>query len=222
MKNHSFNQSVAGALLLTALLWLPGCATSGYRNGEQTSATLQSLASRIEIASRQMDIAVTELNNLVHNPQSDLRPQFERYAAAVNKLDSLSRSVHKADANLQTRGKIHFDGWDQELTTIQNEAIRAQAQTRRLETLSRFNNIRNSCLTVLTGYAPVQSDLRDMQRFLYSDLTTGGLAAIRDTATRVTEQATPVREGVRKLVDEMRSLGNALSPQNAASPSPGK
>lgn len=214
MKNHRLNQFAAPMLLLGLLLAISGCTTAGYRTNESTAKTLGSLANRIELAGAQMDIAVTELNNLVNNPQPDLRPQFDRFSAAVKKLDSLSSSVQKADADLQTRGKVHFDSWDKELTTIQNEVIRSNAQARKLEVLGRFNNLRNNCLTVLTGYSPVQSDLRDTQRFLNSDLTLGGLAAIKDTASRVTQQATPVRESVSKLVAEMKSVAVAVSPQN--------
>lgn len=214
MKNHRLEKSAASLLLLGLLLAFAGCATSGYRTNERTAKTLDSLANRIELAGAQMDIAVTELNNLVNNPQPDLRPQFNRFSAAVNKLESLASSVQKADTDLQARGKTHFESWDKEVTTIQNEVIRSNAQARKLEVLGRFNNLRNNCLTVLTGYSPVQSDLRDTQRFLNSDLTLGGLAAIKDTASRVTQQATPVRDSVSKLVAEMKSVAVAVSPHN--------
>jgi hypothetical protein len=220
MKTHYLNKIGLGALLVSVMMCFVGCATSGYRTSERTASTLQSLASRIELAGTQMDIAVTELNNLINNPQPDLRPQFDRFSAAVKKLDSLSSSMRKADADLQTRGKVHFDAWDKELTTIQNEAIRTQAQARRLEVLTQFNDVRNKCLNVQTAYAPVHSDLQDTQRFLNSDLTTAGLTAIRNTASRVTEQATPVRESVRQLVEEMRAIGIAVSPQNGMNPPP--
>lgn len=218
MKNHRFNQFAAHLILLSVLLAFAGCATSGYKTNEKTASTLEALAGRIELAGAQMDIAVTELNNLVNNPQADLRPQFNRFSAAVNKLNSLSSSVQKAETDLQSRSKTHFDSWDKELTTIQNEVIRSNAQARKSEVLNRFNDLRNNCATVLTGYSPVQSDLRDMQRFLNSDLTLGGLAAIKDTASRVTQQATPVRESVSKLVAEMKSVATAVLPQNGVAP----
>jgi len=204
------------------LVGLAGCATSGYRTSEQTAATLQGLAAKIEGAGTQMDIAVTELNNLVNSPQPDLRPQFDRFSAAVGKLSALSNSVHKADNNLQTRGKVHFDNWEKELATIQNEVIRSSGQARKLELQGRFDAVRNTCLSVLTSFTPVQADLGDVNRFLNSDLTPGGLAAIRDSANRITQQATPVRQSVGNLVTELRALGVAMLPQNAAPASAGK
>ena len=124
----------------------------------------------------------------------------------------------KTNLKLADRGKLHFDNWDKELAVIQNEAIRASGQARKLELQSRFDSVRNTCLNVATSFTPVQSDLSDLRRVLNSDLNTSGLAAIRDNATRVTQQATPVRQSIGNLVTELRSLGVAMSPQNRAAP----
>lgn len=207
-------------LIVVLAVGLTGCATSGYRTGEKSADTLGALAKRIEGAGMQMDIAVTELNNMVNNPQPDLRPQFNRFAAAVNKLNTLSNSISQANAQLEERGKLHFTNWDKELATIQNEAIRGTALARKLEVQSRFDAVRNTCLNLLTGFAPVQSDLRDLQSFLNADLNPSGLAAIKAAAGNVTERATPVRESIGKLVAELRDLGGALSPQSITAAAP--
>lgn len=219
MKTNRFTALASVLVLAGILTLLTGCATRGYRTGERTAASLQALATRIEIAGRQMDIAVTELDALVNNPQPDLRPQFDRFAGAVGALDGLVTNIAKADAELQARSKLHAQNWDQEIASIQNDAIRASAQSRKVEVLSRFDNVRNSCLSVQTALGPIQSDLRDLQHYLNSDLTMGGLANIKDTVTRIGRTAAPARESVARLVNELRSLGIALAPQNSAAPS---
>ena len=218
MKTHFFDKLITSTLLLGVALLITGCASSGYRTSESTVSTLQSLATSIESTGTQMDIAVTELNSLVNNPQPDLRPQFDRFSTAVSKLGSVENQVQKTNLKLADRGTLHFDNWDKELAMIQNEVIRASGQARKLELQSRFDSVRNTCLNVATRFTPVQSDLSDLRRVLNSDLNTSGLAAIRDNATRVTQQATPVRQSIGNLVTELRSLGVAMSPQNAAAP----
>lgn len=218
MKNHSFTKIVSGAMLVSIVLLIAGCASSGYRTSERTVATLQSLANKVEDAGRQMDICVTELNSLVNSPQPDLRPQFDRFSSAVGKLGSLSNQVHKTDAKLASRGKVHFDNWDKELAAIQNEAIRSSGQSRKLELQSQFDSVRNIGLKVASSFTPVQSDLNDLQRYLNSDLNTRGLTTIRDSANRITQNATPVRQSIGNLVAELRALGVALSPQTVVSP----
>jgi hypothetical protein len=42
------------------------------------------------------------------------------------------------------------------------------------------------------------------------------LTAIRDSANRITQQATPVRQSIGNLVAELRALGVAMLPQHAA------
>jgi len=218
MKTRPFHKFTSIALLMGFAILMAGCASSGYRTSESTVSTLQSLANKIEEAGKQMDASVTELNSLINNPQPDLRPQFDRFSAAVSKLGSLSNQVHKTDLQLASRGKVHFDNWDKELAAIQNEAIRASGQARKLELQSQFDSVRNIGLKVATSFAPVQSDLNDLQRFLNSDLNTRGLTTIRDSANRITQQATPVRQSIGNLVTELRSLGTAMSPKTAAAP----
>lgn len=214
MKMNRLPQIASVLLLVGMFALITGCASRGYHTGERTATTLQSLATRIEMAGRQMDIAVTELDGLVNSPQPDLRPQFDRFTAAVGQLNTLATNLTKADAEVQARSKLHAQNWDQEVAAIQNESIRASAQARKAEVLSRFDSVRSSCLAVQTALGPVQSDLRDLQHFLNSDLTMGGLATIKDTATRIGRNAAPARESVAKLVAELRALGISMAPQN--------
>lgn len=218
MKTYRLIQFASVLLLAGLLAGFTGCATRGYHTGERTAANLQSLATKVEMAGRQMDIAVTELDSLVNAPQPDLRPQFDRFSAAVGQLNTLATNLAKAGNELQARSKLHAESWDKELLTIQNEEIRASAKARKQEVASRFDNVRTACQSVQTAVGPVQSDLRDVQRYLNSDLTMGGLSAIKDTATRVGRNAAPAREAVAKLVSELRALGVAMAPQNSAAP----
>lgn len=218
MKTHRIIKLAPTFLLAGMLALLAGCASRGYHAGERTASNLQALATRIEMAGRQMDVAVTELDGLVTSPQPDLRPQFDRFAAAVGQLNTLATNIAKADAELQARSKLHAQNWDKELGAIQNDSIRASAQARKEEVMSRFDGVHNSCLSVQTALGPVQADLRDLHRYLNSDLTMGGLASIKDTVTRVGRNAAPARESVAKLVSELRCLGVAMAPQNGAAP----
>jgi hypothetical protein len=218
MKTNPYIKRACVILLAGVLTLVAGCASRGYHTGERTATNLQAIATRLEMAGRQMDIAVTELDGLVNNPQPDLRPQFDRFSAAVGQLHPLATNVVKADAELQARSKLHAQNWDKELAAIQNETIRASAQARKLEVTGQFDTVHNTCLSVQTALGPVQSDLRDLQRYLNSDLTMGGLATIKDTATRVARNAAPARESVSKLVGELRNLGISMAPQNHAAP----
>ncbi|MSU59220.1 MAG: hypothetical protein EXS35_13810 [Pedosphaera sp.] len=85
---------------------------------------------------------------------------------------------------------------------------------RKQEVTNQYDAVRNSCQQVQTEISPLESDLRDIHRFLNADLTPGGLAAIKDATARVNQLASPVHESVGRLVRSLRSLGLAMSPLN--------
>lgn len=218
MKTNQLVKIAAGLMLAGIFSLVAGCASRGYHTGERTASSLQSLATRIEMAGRQMDIAVTELDGLVNSPQPDLRPQFDRFTAAVGQLNALATNILKADTELLARRKMHLQNWDKEVAAIRNETIRASAQARKTEVINQFDSVHNTCVAVQSALEPVQSDLRDLSRYLNSDLTMGGLGSIKEIATRVGRNAAPARESVTKLVNELRNLGIAMAPQNSGAP----
>ena len=61
----------------------------------------------------------------------------------------------------------------------------------------------------------LNSDLRDLQRFLSADLTPGGLDAARKIAVKANADAVPIRKSLAKLAGEFRAMGVALTPAAA-------
>lgn len=213
MTTNYLNKAIRNGLAAGLAVVLVGCASSGYRKSEKTAGALEGSAKRIEAAAQQLQQAVVSLNDLVNNPQLDLRPQFKKFSAAVGKSASLGTSIRDADTELQARSELYFAEWDKELAAIQNESIRASGQARKLEVITQCNNVRNACLTAQTECSPVLSDLNDIERLLKADLTPGGLAAVRDETARINQRAAPVQDTVNKLVADMRALATAMSPR---------
>lgn len=216
MNARHLERITVGCLLIVLALAVTGCASTGYRKGQRLGSALQSSADRIESHLMQQDQAVALLNDLVNNPHADLRPQFRRFSSALGKPGALAGSIREAAQSMQTRGTVYFDEWDQALGTIQNEAIRSRGQVRKQEVLGQYDAVRNSCLRVQAELSPLESDLQDVHRFLDADLTSGGLVAIKDGTARVNQLASPVHDAITQLVNDMRALGVAMSPQNIA------
>ena len=110
----------------------------------------------------------------------------------------------------------YFAGWDQESAQIQNEDIRSRSETRRNEVAARFARISAQYDDARTAFQPYMSDLRDVQKFLANDLTSGGLAAIKEPAAKATTDATAVKESLDRLSDQFKDLGASMSPTTAA------
>lgn len=216
MKTRYFKKILFGCTVLGLALIITGCASSGYRRSQQVGAALQADATRIETRITNMDLAISALNDLVNNPQADLRPQFKKFSSALGKPGSLAESIQKADTDMETRGEVYFADWDKELAAIQSEPIRSRGQARKQEVLSQYNAVRSSCQEAEKQISPLESDLWDLRRLLNADLTTGGVVASKEATARVNQLATPVHDSVNKLVGDLRLLGAAMSPLSSA------
>ena len=208
---------IRNLLTLVAIAGLvSGCATDNYHKSANTAAALTQSSGMITKGNTLIDESLAGLNDLVSNPYPDLRKQFEKFNNAVNQLSLTSRDIASKAREMKSQGALYFAKWDKESAQIQNEDIRSRSETRRNEVASRFDRISRQYDETTTAFHPFMSDLRDVQKFLSTDLTAGGLAAIKDTAAKATTDAVPVKEALARLSDEFKGLGLSMSPTIAS------
>ena len=173
---------------------------------------LNNAADGIMRADAQVERTLGALNDLVERPQPDLRGQFRTFTSEVDSLDSMARRISSQAEAMKSRGAAYFEQWSQDLAAIQNEDIRSRSEARKQEVASRFQEIAASYTEVKTAFQPFMSDLRDVQRFLATDLTPGGLTAAKKFATKANAEAVSLRKSLAKLAGEFREMGVALTP----------
>jgi len=204
------------ATLATAVGLITGCASDNYKNSASTAASLNQASGMIIKANTHIDESLADLNDLVANPAPDLRKQFDRFNHALDELGVSSKDIACKDGEMKSQGADYFAKWDKESARIQNEDIRSRSETRRSEVSARFNRIGQQYNETEIAFQPFLSDLRDVQKFLSTDLTAGGLAAIKDSAAKAARDAVPLKESLAKLSEEFRSLGLSMSPTTAS------
>jgi hypothetical protein len=215
MKNQTLFLTCLSTTLLAVAL-VTGCATDNYHKGAGTAAALNHSADLIAKGSLQIDDSLTALNDLVSNPQPDLRKQFDVFVTAVNNLGATAADVAGKTEAMKTEGAAYFAGWDNEIATMQNEDIRNRSETRRNEVAARFARISRQYDEARIAFQPYMSDLRDVQKYLSTDLTSGGLAAIKEPAAKTTQDAAPLKETLARLSEQFKELGVSMSPTTAA------
>jgi len=215
MKNKTWFLSCISAVVLAAG-FVTGCATDNYQKGAGTASALTHSSELIAKGGSQIDDSLAALNDLVSNPQPDLTIQFNAYALAVDNLDATAKDVAAKNQAMQAQGAAYFEGWDNEIATMQNEDIRNRSEARRNEVAARFAKISQQYADARAAFQPFMSDLRDVQKSLATDLTSGGVSAIKDTAAKSTRDAVPLKETLARLSDQFRDLGKAMSPTTAA------
>jgi hypothetical protein len=198
--------------LAAAVGFITGCASDNYKKSANTAAALNQSAGMITKDNTLIDESLADLNDLVSNPYPDLRKQFEKFNHAVNELGESAKDLASKAGEMKSQGADYFAKWDKESARIQNEDIRSRSEARRNEVASRFGRISQQYDETKAAFRPFMSDLRDVQKFLSTDLTAGGLAAIKGTAAKATQDAVPVKESLGRLSDEFKSLGLSMSP----------
>jgi len=198
---------------------LAGCATSGYESGNKTAKNIQKAADKIGALSTQVDATLAALNDLVAHPQPDLRPQFKTFTAKMKTLDNSAKEITKARMAMGDEGKEFLAKWDAEVAQINNEDIKARSENRKAEVTAKLQAIKRSYAEAEVAFKPFAGDLRDIEKYLSVDLTTGGLAAMKDVVTQASVHATPLKQSLDKLAADFKSLGVAMS---AVAPAPAK
>jgi phage shock protein A len=193
-----------------------GCASDNYKESANTAAELNQSSGMITKGNRLIDESLADLNDLVSNPNADLRKQYKRFDNAVNELGESAKDLASKAGEMKAQGADYFAKWDKESAQIQNEDIRGRSETRRNEVASRFNRMSEQYDQAKTAFRPFLSDLRDVQKFLSTDLTAGGLAAIRDTAAKATKDAVTIKESLGRLSNEFKSMGLSMSATTAS------
>ena len=197
--------------ITAAVVLVTGCASTGYDKAASTSKSLTKSSCMIEKGNTIIDQTLAKMNDLVSNPNPDMRKQFEAFNSSVNDLGATAQAVACQDKEIKSKGADYFANWDKETAQIRNEDIRHRSEARQHEVAVNFTRISQLYDETKTAFEPFMADLRDMQKFLGTDLTAGGLAAVKGIAAKATSDAVPLKESIARLSEGFKSLGVSLS-----------
>lgn len=197
--------------LATAAGLATGCASTGNDKAASTAKSLSESSAMIVKGNTQIDQTLADLNDLVSNPNPDLHKQFDAFNSSVNSLGSTVADVDGKSEEMKSQGADYFANWDAETAQMQSEDMRHRSAARKQEVASNFARISDQYDETKTAFVPFMSDLRDVQKFLGTDLTIGGLAAIKDVAAKATSDAVPLKESLTSLSYQFKAMGQSMS-----------
>ena len=198
-------------ILATTIGLATGCASTGNDKSASTTKSLAKSSHLIDKGTVLIDQTLAKLNDLVSNPNPDLRKQFDAFNSSVNDLGSTARDVSSKADEMKAQGAAYFTKWDEETARMKNEDIRHRSQARKQEVAASFARISQQYDDTKTAFQPFMSDLRDVQNYLNTDLTAGGLAAIKDVAAKSASDAIPLKESMGNLSKAFKSLSLSMS-----------
>ena len=198
-------------ILATAIGLATGCASTGNDKSASTVKSLAKSSKLIDKGTVLIDQTQARLNDLVSNANPDLRKQFDAFNSSVNDLGVTAREVSSKADEMKAQGAAYFTKWDEETAQMRNEDIRHRSQERKQEVAANFARISQQYDDTKAAFKPFMSDLRDVQNYLKTDLTAGGLAAIKNAAAKSASDAIPLKVSIGDLSKELKSLSQSMS-----------
>jgi hypothetical protein len=212
------------ALAVTLAAALVGCKSSdsNHQQGSATGTRVFAAADRISEGKGKIDAALTPLNDMIGNPQqADLATKFKAYATAVGDLQSSIDKANGAVDKVKKNGDEYFAAWDQRIAAIQNPDIKSSSSERKAAIMKDFEGIKTSYQELSTTMKPFMSNLKDIQTALGTDLTAGGIGAVKDPAKQANKQGESIKDTLDKLAGQFREVGEKMGGTMKEAPSGG-
>ena len=211
------------ALALTAMSFMVGCTSTGYQKGDVAANSMQRAAAEVQLEGRAMDQTMASLSDLLTQSEGDLRRPYKRYSRDLDRLIALARQTENTGARMEQKNAAYIAEWDRQLATIDYGHIHEISEARRSEVTNRLDAIQRRYQESQAAVQPLISYLLDIRTALSTDLTTGGLEALKGVVQNAKDNVVKVQTALDALTNELTSSSAGISSvayQASPSPSP--
>jgi hypothetical protein len=177
---------------------------------EDTRSGLSDLREEL-IAGNSQIIATMDALKALSTHQGDLIEPFEGFADEMTGLKYQGDAMNTLLEEMQYHGQEYFDGWEAEASAISNEEVRKRSLKRQSEVRKLYGEIEAAMVDTRRVYEPFYSDLVDIQQFLKSDLSDGGLEAISDLIQETEEKADTVKSRISAIINTIERAERSMS-----------
>jgi hypothetical protein len=185
-----------------------------------THADQQQLASSVKEAraeatrtSQQLKATLDALNALTKQTKGDLRPAYNAFTAEIPKTESAAGWTRTRVRWMAGDGRQYFTTWQATIDGIANESLRQKAQKRLNAVQVDYNKVEVALQKAGDKFKPFLSDLSDIQKTLATDITPGGVKAIRSTVSSANWNHQFVNSAINSALKGMEKMEKALSPE---------
>lgn len=163
---------------------LGGCATTGMDRSVKASNSIRDVDTEIRKMMVQIDVTAASLDSLVMPGQSNLKKSFDTYSDNVAKLDSEGKRVLKRTDEMKSNSKEYFAEWEKQGDAFTNAEIRELSAERRNKLAESYARVPAAGSGIKGTYNAYLTDLKEIQKFLSTDLTPKGIESITPVAQK--------------------------------------
>ncbi len=186
-------------------------ATAAQASQEQLARSIKDARAETSRTDAQLKATLEALNALTKQTQGDLKPAYNTYCAEVAKTESAAGWTKTRVQWMASDGRQYFQSWQSTVNSIANESLRKKAQKRLDAVKVSYDKVEASLKVASEKFAPFLSDLGDIQKALSTDVTAGGVKAIKSTVKSANWNHQFVSKAVNAALKEMDKMEKALS-----------
>jgi hypothetical protein len=185
-------------------------ATTGFSQ-QQLATSIKEANTETTRTSEQLKTTLGALTALTKQKKGDLRPAYSAYCSEVAKTESAANWTRTRIQWMAGDGRKYFQDWQDTVKGIANESLRKKAQKRLDAVQKSYDKVEASLKVAGEKFKPFLSDLGDIQKALSTDVTAGGVKAIKSTVSSANWNHRFVDEAIQSALKEMAKMEQALS-----------
>jgi septal ring factor EnvC (AmiA/AmiB activator) len=186
-------------------------ASATQASQEQLAKSIQEARLEASRTTEQLKATLTSLNALTAQKKGDLRPAYDAFCSEVTKTDAAAGWTRTRVQWMGGDGRKYFQDWQTSINGIANESLRKKSQKRMDAVRKDYDKVEASLVQAGDKFRPFLSDLSDIQKALATDVTAGGVKAIKSTVSSANWNLQYVDKAVKSALKNMDKMQKALS-----------
>jgi hypothetical protein len=186
-------------------------ATATQASQEKLAQSIRETQLETANTSGQLGATLSSLNDLTKQTKGDLRPTYDKFCADVARTQKAAAVTRTRAQWMDTDGQQYFKGWQESINSIANEKLRKKAQKRMNEVQGEWTKAKEALSLAGQKFTPFLSDLTDVQKALATDVTPGGVKAVRGTVKSANWNQQFVDKAIKAALKELGKMEKSLS-----------
>jgi hypothetical protein len=208
LRNHSL--VVFTTFLLGTAIFAGGCATTGMDRSLKTTTSIKDVDREIRKMIVQVDVTAASLDSLIIPGNTNLKKSFDSYSDHLAKLDSEGKRVLKRTEELKSHSKEYFDEWEKQGDAFTNPEIRDLSAERRTKLAEIYARVPAAGYGVKGTYNAYLTDLKEIQKYLSTDLTPKGVESINPVAKKSIQDLEALKISLRPVIAALDEINAEL------------
>lgn len=210
MKLRNYSPAVFAMILFSTVAFLGGCATTGMDRSEKTTNSIREVDREIRKMIVQIDVTAASLDSLVTPGQPDLKKSFDKYSKNLEQLDGEGKRVIKRIEEMKQRSNEYFTEWEKEGDSFTNPEIRELSAERRTRLAETYARVPAAGAGIKGTYQAYLTDLKEIQKFLSTDLTPKGVEVITPVANKSVQDLDALKTSLKPVIAALDEIKTEL------------